>query len=156
MPSSEKQRMIEAEFGEPFWDVVKGFADDGYSAGATGGILGYHPAAFRRLVARHGKSHWFPYGQACIMAKDARESRKGKTTPAMIDACKKASQSNPCYMSITHNGFTGTLADHARRAGIPVKTARNRYLRRKGDWAYVFSKTTHVKTPDNRGHYWNS
>lgn len=45
-----KIREIEAEFGEPFWDVVRGFAEMGYGRTATAGILGYSRVGFLRFL----------------------------------------------------------------------------------------------------------
>lgn len=46
---------VEEEYGQPFWEVVRGFAEDGHSSSATGVMLGFGSAAsFRRLVARFG------------------------------------------------------------------------------------------------------
>jgi len=46
---------VEAEYGEPFWEVVRGYAADGYGCDTTAGILGYSsPSSFRRLIKRHG------------------------------------------------------------------------------------------------------
>ena len=47
-----KQRTIEAEYGEPFVDVLKGFAAMGYGIDTTARILEYDTAGFRRLLKR--------------------------------------------------------------------------------------------------------
>lgn len=59
-----KQNAIAAEYGEPFWEVVRGYADDGHSVYGTATLLEYSPPAFRRLVLRHGVSDWFARGQS--------------------------------------------------------------------------------------------
>jgi|GEM_PF-5211981 len=41
---------IEAEYGEPIYDVVAGFAAGGESRRSTGEILGYHPQYFSQRV----------------------------------------------------------------------------------------------------------
>ena len=54
----------EEEFGEPFWDVVRGFAADNYACDTTAKILGYaQPNSFRRLIKSHGvKIDWPAHG----------------------------------------------------------------------------------------------
>lgn len=128
--TSPKQRAIAAEWGEPFWDVVKGFADQGESIPGTAGILGYNVQAFRRLVHRYGNAHWFKAGQDSVGAIAARESRKGKpASGAMIAALEKASSVNPTYRRVDLDGITDTLAGHARRRGVSVRTVYKRLKR---------------------------
>lgn len=45
---------VEAEFGQPFIEVVRGFAADNYSCSSTAYILGYkHQTALRYYLRRH-------------------------------------------------------------------------------------------------------
>lgn len=55
---------VEAEFGEPFIDVVRGFAADNYACATTARILGYkHPKGLRSYLERHGlKVDWPKFG----------------------------------------------------------------------------------------------
>jgi len=64
---------VEEEFGEPFWDIVRGFASDGYSAWTTAKILGFtHPETFKRLQVRDGvKIEWPKHGQ-CNVSKEPK------------------------------------------------------------------------------------
>src|SRR5690554_1335190 len=57
---ANKMREIEREFGEPFWDVVQGFADMGYGKYATAASLEYTQAAFCRLVRDLGQHIRWP------------------------------------------------------------------------------------------------
>ena len=50
---------IEAEFDEPFSDVVKGFAIMGYSRQATANILEINLSYFRQLCDRHDLHRYF-------------------------------------------------------------------------------------------------
>lgn len=151
--NSPKQSEIEEEFGEPFKDVVLGFANDGYSVNATANILGCNPSSFRRLIERKGWKDNFPYGQTSVMANAAR--REKRMTPGAIEALRRARESNPNYFRIEFMGVLDTLAGHARRHGIPVPTARHRNRRRPEDWDYVFSKKSHIYRPDIPEHPWN-
>lgn len=47
-------REVEAEFGEPFEDVIRGFADMGLGIDTTAATLGYDKRNFRRLLQRRG------------------------------------------------------------------------------------------------------
>lgn len=82
---------VEEEFGEPFWDVVRGFAEDGYGCNTTAMILGYgDPVCFRRLIKRHGvKVEWPPHGQ-CIAQKNRQPL--SDETKAKIASIKLASR----------------------------------------------------------------
>lgn len=60
--TSAKMREIEAEFGEPFWDVVKGCAAMGLSRSVTADAIGYDRSAFFRLLRRYGQPvRWAAY-----------------------------------------------------------------------------------------------
>ena len=63
----------EEEFGEPFWDIVRGFAADGYAAWTTAKILGFpHPETFKRLQVRDEvKIDWPKHGQ-CNVSKEPK------------------------------------------------------------------------------------
>ena len=63
---------IEAEFDEPFTDVIKGFATMGYSRKATAEILEINLSYFRELCTRYDLHRYFK------KQKDMRpECRKG-------------------------------------------------------------------------------
>ncbi len=64
---------VELEFGEPFWDVVRGFASDGYASGTTAKILGFSGQdQFRRLQRSAGvEINWPAHGQ-CNAMKEPR------------------------------------------------------------------------------------
>jgi hypothetical protein len=53
MTLAPKQRIIEQEYGEPFVDVLTGFAAMGYGIDTTARVLGYDTRGFRRLLQRH-------------------------------------------------------------------------------------------------------
>lgn len=66
-----KMRQISKEFDEPFVDVVRGFAEMGYSRRATAQILNINLPYFRRLCDRFGlHQHFKPQ-------KDMRDECKG-------------------------------------------------------------------------------
>lgn len=69
---------VEQEYGEPFWDVVRGFAADNYGCDTTARILGYSsPAGLRELIARHGvKIDWPKHGSCNIQKERGTYDRK--------------------------------------------------------------------------------
>lgn len=144
---------VEQEYSLPFWEVVKGFADDGYSATATAGILGYsNPTPFIRLLYRHNRRELFNRGQSTVIALEARESRRGKCSKAMHAALRKASAVNPGYKQIRWKGVTDTIAGHAERLGINRRTAYKRSYRRPGDWEYILAPGyRYVPPPTGKG-----
>ena len=148
--SNSKQRAIADEFGLPFWEVVKGFADDGLSVKATADVLEYSHSAFRRLVERHGKKGWFLVGHDSIVPQQEKAERRGVCTEAHREALKQASAVNPNYIRVEYRGYTDTLAGHARRLGLSRSTVYKRNERRPGDWAYVLADSKHIVLPSRK------
>ncbi len=147
-------REVEEEYGEPFWDVVAGYAADGHSIHSTADMLGYaSDTPFRRLITRHGITIKFASAQESVFQKEARLNRRGNCSPSLTAALKKASAANPTYIQINHNGVTDTLAGHSRRLGMSLSTIRKRYAVNK-DPEHVFFKGSHVAVPVGKG--WGS
>ncbi len=147
---------VEQEFGEPFWDVVRGFAADGHSIHSTAELLGYaSDTPFRRLIKRHSVEIEFASAQESVFQVEARKDRKGKCTPAQRVGASIASAANPGYKRVQLFGITDTLAGHAARIGLSLSTVYKRYARRPDDLAYVFSKAKqYAAMPAGKG--WQS
>ena len=147
---------VEQEYGEPFWDVVRGYAKDGHSKHAISEILGYasYPS-FIRLIKRHKIDIEFVKGSDSIFSKEEKASRRGKCTDAQLAHIAKLCGKNPNYLKIDYNGKIATLAQHARDCGIPERTVRGRYAKDSSDLERVFSLTKlSVPPPKNAG--WQS
>lgn len=147
---------VEQEFGELFWDVVRGYANDGHSKYAISEILGYasYPS-FIRLIKRHKIDIEFVKGSDSIFSKEEKASRRGKCTDAQLAHIAKLCGKNPNYLKIDYNGKIATLAQHARDYGIPERTVRGRYAKDSSDLERVFSLTKlSVPPPKNAG--WQS
>lgn len=56
-----KQVAIEEEFGEPLFDVIKGFAEMGYGKDTTARILDYDVSSFRKLLKSRGWYEAIPW-----------------------------------------------------------------------------------------------
>lgn len=147
---------IEHEFGEPFWNVVRGFAADGHSVHATAGLLGYSSdTPFRRMIKRHGVTIEFASAQESVFQIESRADRRGKCTPGQRKATEAASLANPGYRRVELFGITDTLTGHAKRIGLSRSTMYKRYARRPDDLEYVFSTTKqYVAMPTGKG--WQS
>lgn len=118
---------VEAEYGEPFWDVVKSFADDGESIEATAALLGYSGSkTLRIMLKKRGYERWFKPATQTNGFKSAHESRRGKSNRNAITAMQAK---NPCYVRLELDGKLDTVAGHAKRIGISVKTVYNRKYR---------------------------
>ena len=148
-------RAVESEYGEPFWDVVRGFAADGHSVHATAELLGYaSDTPFRRLLARHGMQIQFAENQASVFAQEARQARRGRVTPGIVNACRIASSRNPVYRWIEYQGVRDTVPGHCRRLGLSVSTVRKRLAVRPGDYAHAFARCSHVRPPRKVDNGW--
>lgn len=147
---------VEQEYGDPFWDVVRGFAADGHSIHATAGLLGYaSDTPFRRMIKRHGVDIDFASAQKSVFQTEARIDRRGRCTPAQREAADTASLANPGYKRVELFGITDTLAGHAKRVGLSRSTMYKRYARRPDDLEYVFStEKQYVAMPKGKG--WQS
>lgn len=141
-------KQVEQEYGEPFWDVVRGFAADGHSVHATAGLLGYsRDTPFRRLMQRHGVQIEFASAQESVFQVEARINRRGKCTEPQRLSLQAASLANPDYKRVELFGITDTLSGHAKRIGLSRSTMYKRWARRPDDLEYVFSVKAHYVAP---------
>lgn len=82
---------VEAEYGEPFWDVVRGFAADNYGCNTTARILGYAASkSLRSLIKSHGVQIDFPKNGKCNVQLDRQPL--SEETKKKLSAIKLASQ----------------------------------------------------------------
>lgn len=102
-------KQVEAEYGEPFWEVVRGYAADGYGCDTTAGILGYSsPSSFRRLIKRHGVTiDWPAHGQCNV------QRERGPYSAERIEKIRRTKMSKP----------TGIAARYEAKYGVPALTA---------------------------------
>ena len=68
---------VRKEYGEPFIDVVRGFAEMGYSRQATAEVLDFSVTYFKRLVVR------FDLGRYFLPQSQMRAECRGGTQPGM-------------------------------------------------------------------------
>lgn len=109
---------VEAEFEEPFADVLQGFADMGYGCDSTAAILGYDKSSFRRLIKRKGISVRWPDASQRI------DTRMSFACPNAMIAARRAMA--PRY---THpeTGESMTATQWSKRLGISCTQFLRRY-----------------------------
>lgn len=126
------QRRVEEEFGRPFWEVVRGFAEDGESASATARILGYAShSPFLRLLKRHNAQGLFLPPTETNGALSAHASTRGVQYPRKIAALEQARKKCPGYRWIVIGEVRDTIAGHARRRGLNPRAVYRRTAKGK-------------------------
>src|SRR5699024_5318407 len=109
---------VEAEFEEPFSDVLQGFADMGYGCDSTAAILGYDKSSFRRLLKRKGISVRWPDASQRI------DTRMSYACPNAMIAARRAMA--PRYTN-PETGARMTAPQGANRLGIRCTRCLRRY-----------------------------
>lgn len=147
-------RAVEAEFGEPFWDVVRGLAEQGCSRREAAAVLGYcSDVSFRRLLSRHPEQviPWPPRNSSALF----REAGKAR-------AAKALAARNRNQRTLSYDGILDSLAGHARRAGLNPHAV---YARLRAGWTLDRALSTprltkpqigsrHGSRTPGRAHYW--
>lgn len=115
---------VEAEYGEPFWDVVRGFAADNYSLNTTAKIIGYkNPQGLRGLINRSGVVIDWPKWGTCNAMKD-----RGARTPEAIKNARDASYAARDMLCKRYERETGEsigqLVERLRRTHTVTEVAR--------------------------------
>jgi hypothetical protein len=149
------QQQVEQDYGQPFWDVVKAFADDGESINATALMLGYaQPPAFHRLVAAHGVQHWFNPATQTNSYKAAKAYKE--VTPARMEQLQSLKEQH----KFEFRGVIDTRAGHARRMGLSPNTVATR-LRKGWTLEKALTLPTHASAyrpekRNNQQHPWRA
>lgn len=120
-----KLMAVRKEFGEPFVDVVRGFASMGYSRTATAEILGFNLSYFRQLLTRFDlHQHFLPQA---AMRKECKG--KGKGWPKGLSRPRGTIYSDERLLEEVRRLSSYSLA---RCVGdVNVSTIQNRF----GSWA---------------------
>lgn len=128
----KRRHRIEGEYGQPFAEIVRGYARAGESMSATGVILGYSDQAFRELVRREGWVEWFTPGTQ----SNGRRSHPGAPRGHLQAIGRKGGLASAIHAHkrnerhlVEFDGTTDTLTGHAMRQGIALKTVYARRLR---------------------------
>ena len=75
---------VEAEYGEPFLEIVKGYADDGESRTSTAAILDIPGATFRRWLTKQDGIEW----RKPTDTNPWRDGNKNKDTTNVVIAAR--------------------------------------------------------------------
>lgn len=147
---------VEKEFGQPFLDVVRGFAADNYACATTAKILGYkHPKGLRSYLERRGVKIDWPKCGSCnahqnrapvtnqtraklsmlklqnmpTLAKDY-EKRTGESVPALIERVRR----------------THTVTEVAKMIGYCHSTPFRAWMKRHGIEAVFMTAPSNLPT----------
>lgn len=121
---TKKMLEVEEEYGQDFWEVVKGYAEDRLSIAATATVLGFSKSRFYRIVDVHGKRHLFVNGYESEWYVN-REMPAPKKTESYFAGLKKAAEKNTRYF-LEYMGVCDTVAGHCRRLKLKAKTVYRR------------------------------
>ncbi len=114
-------KQAEAEYEEPFLEILQGFADMGYSAAETARILGYKDGhSVYQWLKRNGVTINFVPGHQTESFRQSLEKRN----KANYDT-RAAAMANIKHVC-TYQGITAPVAHHADRLGINRKTVWHR------------------------------
>lgn len=144
---------VEAEFGQPFIDVVRGFAADNYSCQSTAYILGYkHQTGLRYYLRRNGiEIDWPEFGKC-----NSHQNRAPITEETRVKLSKAKLENQPTlakdYESRTGESVaqliertrkTHTITQVATMLGYCHSTPFRAWLKRHG------MDTEFMKAPSN-------
>lgn len=152
-------RRIEAEYGEPFWDVVRGYASQGCSRRETARLLGYSgAAAFLRLLLRHPEiAIPWPEGKEANAFRDMYELARTPGSELHVKlsaACRLATAADPRVIWLTLDGVKSSLSEHIRRLGSPVSVSSVARRLRRG-WparAAIVTPDVRYRNTGQKGH----
>lgn len=133
---------VEAEYGEPFWDVVRGFAADNYGCDTTARILGYlKPNSFRELIARHKIKIDWPAQGSCNAQKDRGPYSRDRIEKLLKANMESESSKVSIYEKRTGESifellervkYTHTITEVALILGYAESSPFRRWLRNRG------------------------
>lgn len=153
---------VEAEYGEPFWEVVAAYAADGHSMQMTAKILGYTAgSALWYLIKSHGKDIQFPKMGYCNAVQNPgpkSDKCKARISEALISADLSAGgkyerrTGEPAIDAIRRMAPTHTITEVARFLGWNNVTPMRAWMKLRG-YEIEFKK---VKPVPPRRNGWGS
>ena len=116
---------VEREFSEPFWQIVQGCADMGYSKQLTADAIDWDRSSFYRMLKKHGQHiRWCDYADY--------SSWHGREYPRDMSKRIKAGMRNSRKtVLVEYGGELMTQAECARVMGRSEKYVRA--LRQRGE-----------------------
>lgn len=137
-------REVEEEFGEPFVEVLKGFAADGYGCDTTARIIGYEsPGAFRNLLKRRKiLIDWPPMSEQVIFKELPPRPQ------AVKDKIRRIKREQADKITHPNTGESLCLAEWCERLQISLAALWARIHGRKGRPKWDLAKA--LSTPPDR------
>lgn len=132
-------RRIEAEYGEPYWDVVRGYAEQGCSRQEVAELFECDYTGFRRLLRRHPEQviPWPGKGRSIRSLEFTR-----RISPLGAAAHQAARRKRLAF------GVTDSVSGHARRHGHKPRTV---YERLRLGWSLERALREPVVSPRESG-----
>ncbi len=130
-PRGEIALAVEKEYGQPFWDVVKQYANDGESISSTAVILGYaNESALRHHVCNCVAREWFKPASETNGWREARIASRGRKTSRLARMeLDKGRALHHATKKVNAFGVLDTVKGHALRHGMNIATVRDRMRR---------------------------
>lgn len=122
-----KIQAVRKEFQEPFRDVVRRFAEDGYSKRLTARILDFDVSQFQKTCKRLGIDNFLPHRE---QRKECRPGGKGK--PKGSIGYKPRTYTDEYLLSVVRSHPVTTYFDD--QTGVSVKTIKERF---RQPWAKI-------------------
>lgn len=152
-PAGRIPAQVEEEYGLPFWEVVKSYADDGESIHATAALIGYRTHChLRLLIARHNVQHWFKPSSQTNGAIAARKNNTGAYFNEL--ARKNAGESSRKRHAVEALGELDSIAGHCRRLGVRYGTVMRRIHRYGMTLEQALTAPAHSGKRRNGDHAW--
>ena len=116
---------VERDFDEPFWDIVQGCADMGYSKQLTADAIDWDRSSFYRMLQKHGQHiRWCDYVDY--------SSWYGREYPSdMSERIREGMRKGKAAVLVEYGGEIMTQAECARLMGRSEKYVRS--LRHQGN-----------------------
>lgn len=133
MAKQTHQQRIEARWGQPLWDLLRDFAEQGMNRHQTAHALGIQPAVFHNLLARYHERDPFPpvVGIPTQYTLDTGESFRAAclrmaATHTITEACREIGYAhiNPFKYAMRVRGIEVEFRSRADKAKKPMSQRR--------------------------------
>ena len=118
-------RQVERDFDEPFWEIVQGCADMGYSKQLTADAIDWDRSSFYRMLQKHGQHiRWCDYA-------DYSSWYEREYPSDMSERIKAGMRKGKAAVLVKYDGEIMTQAECARAMERSEKYVRG--LRQRGE-----------------------
>lgn len=136
----------EEEFGEPFPDILQGFADMGYCRAQTARVLGYnHESTLRIYEKRKGiRINWPDYRNDMYREDQAKLTKENGTAQRLAEWRKS-------HYAVNHKGRKATIPEIAKENGLSASCLRERIKKDPDAGFDYWLRPKHANRPKGRG-----